>query len=237
MLSEKNVFKLEKRKKIYEFIDKNPGLNIRKISRKLNIPFTSLLHHLKYLKKLDLIGEKQEGKYKKIFISNKISAIDKQILSLLRNENSCKILLYLFFMLSCTQIELSKELDIPPSTVSYYLKKMIDMEIIEESLVINGRIYPFPNGVRYIERNPIRSEKFYRRKNQQVVNSFFKLLIVHKSSLDNEALIDAFIDCWMAYRAERKSNTTPVKKYKKLDDQIENVAYLFYDYFRPPFCA
>ena len=116
-------------------------------------------------------------------------------------------------MLSCTQIELSKELDIPPSTVSYYLKKMIDMEIIEESLVINGRIYPFPNGVRYIERNPIRSEKFYRRKNQQVVNSFFKLLIVHKSSLDNEALIDAFIDCWIVYKEDRKGNTTPRKKY------------------------
>jgi predicted transcriptional regulator len=113
MLSEKNILKLEKRKKIYDFIDKNPGLNIREISRKLNIPLTSLIYHLNYLKKLNLIIERQEGKYKKIFISYKIGADDKKILGLLRNKNSSKILLYLFLYLSCSQIEISRELNIP----------------------------------------------------------------------------------------------------------------------------
>jgi len=235
MLSEKNVFKLKKRREIYDFIDKNPGLNIREISRKLNIPFTSLSYHLKYLKKLDLIREEHEGKYKKIFISYKIGAKDKKILGLLRNKNSCKILLYLFWMLSCSQIELSRELNISPPTVSYYLKKMINLEIIEEIPVVNGRIYPFPNGDRYIEYNPVRSEKFYRRKNQEVANSVYKLLIAYKSSFDNEDIIDVLIDIWTTYEAERDPVT--VKKYKKLDDQIDSVADLLNTFFRPPFCS
>ncbi len=235
MLSEKDVFKLEKRRKIYDFIDKNPGLNIREISRKLNIPLTSLLYHLKYLKKLDLIREKHEGKYKKIYISYTIGAKDKQILGLLRNENSCKILLYLIWMRSCSQIELSRELEIPPPTVSYYLKKMINLEIIEEIPVVNGRIYPLPNDDCYIERKPVRSEKFYRRKNQEVADSLYKLLIAHKSSFDNENIIDVPIDIWTTYEAERDPVT--VKKYKKLDDQINSVADLINNFFRPPFCA
>ena len=235
MLSEKNVFKLKKRREIYDFIDKNPGLNIREISRKLNIPFTSLSYHLKYLKRLSLIREKHEGKYKKIFISYKIGEKDKKILGLLRNKNSCKILLYLFWMLSCSQIELSRELNIPPPTVSYYLKKMINLEIIEEIPVVNGRIYPIPKGNRYIECKPVGSEKFYRRKNQEVADSVYKLLIAYQSSFDNENIIDVLIDIWTTYEAER--NPVTVKKYKKLDDQIDSVADLLNTFFRPPFCA
>lgn len=235
MILKKDILKLETRRKIYDYIDKNPGLNIRKISRKLNIPFTTLLYHLRYLKKLDLIREKNEGKYKKIFISYKIGARDKQVLSLLRNENSCKILLYLLWMFSCSQIELSRELKIPPSTVSYYLKKMVDMEIIEETPVVNGRIYPFPKRDHYIEHNPVGSEKFYRRKNQEVADSVSKLIIAHNSSFDNKDIIDVFIDFWKTYESER--NPIKVKKIKKLDDQIDSVADVLNNFFRPPFCA
>lgn len=235
MISEKNILKLEKRRKIYDFIDKYPGLNVREISRKLNIPLTSLTYHLKYLKKLDLIKESREGKYKKIFISYKMGAEDKKILSLLRNENSSKILFYLFLFLSCSQIEISRELNIPPPTVSYYLKKMVDMEIIEEIPVVNGRIYPFPKESRYIERKPHKSEKFYRRKNQQVVDTFFRLMLAHKSSLKNQEIIDILIDIWQTYKAARGSD--PIEKFVKIDDQINNIVGLLYDYFRPPFCA
>jgi len=124
LVSKKNILKLKKRRKIYEFVDKNPGLNVREISRKLNIPITSLSYHLKYLKKLDLIEEKQEGNYKKIFIMNKISVFDKKMLSIIRNKNSCKILIYVYCMLLCSKVELSKELDIPQPTVSYYINKL-----------------------------------------------------------------------------------------------------------------
>jgi hypothetical protein len=112
---------------------------------------------------------------------------------------------------------------------------MVDMEIIEEIQVVNGRIYPFPNQTRYIERKPHKSEKFYRRKNQEVVNSFFRLLLAHKSSLDNEDIIDIFIEIWKNYKAV--SGPERIKKFIKIDDQIDNIATMLNDYFRPPFCA
>ena len=240
MILKKDILKLNNRKKIYDFIDKNPGLNIREISRKLNIPFTSLSYHLKYLEKLDLIREKHEGKYKKIFNSYNIGTKDKKILSLLRNKNSCKILIYLLWMLSCSQIELSRELNLSPPTVSYYLKKMVDMEVIEEIPVVNGRIYPFPGGIRYIEKKPVGSEKFYRRKNQEVANSVGKLIIAHKTSFDNEDELDIFIDYWYTYKNEGlKNEGRPVKPKKiiKLNDQINSAVDLFLIFFKPPFCT
>ena len=235
MLSKKNVFKLEKRRKIYDFIDKNPGLNVREISKKLNIPYTSLSHHLKYFKKLDLIREIREGKYKKIFISYKLGAREKQILGLLRNDNSCKILLYLIWHYSCSQIELSKELLIPPPTVSYYLKKMLDMEIIEEVTAVNGRIYPLPNFDRYIERKAIKSEKFYRRKNTKDSYLIYKLLICHKSSFNNQQIVKYCIDSYEFSKTRR--HLIKGKKLLTLDDQIDSVADVFNSFFPPPFCA
>ena len=51
MISKKNILKLEIRRKIYDFVDKNPGLHVREISRRMDIPINTLIYHIKYLKK------------------------------------------------------------------------------------------------------------------------------------------------------------------------------------------
>jgi len=55
MISNKNILELELRRNIYDFILKNPGFHLRGLSRKLKIPKSTLLHHLKILKKRELI--------------------------------------------------------------------------------------------------------------------------------------------------------------------------------------
>ena len=235
MLNKKDILKLESRRNIYNYIDENPGLNIRQISRDLNIPFTTLNYHIKYLKKMDLIKENKEGKYKKIFISNKLGMREKQILGLLRNDNSCKILIHTIWTYSCSQIELSKELLIPPSTVSYYLKRMIDMDIIEEVKSVDGRIYPIPGGKKYIERKPIRSEKFYKRKNTKDSFIIYKLLIAHKFNSNTQKIIDYYIDSYKYH--EKNKDFFKGKKILRMDSQINNFANLLDIYFRPPFCS
>ena len=232
MLKE-NIKEFGKRKKIYDFIAKNPGLNKREVSRRLHIPITTLTYHLKYLKKLNLIKEKIDGEYLRIFVSNEIGKNDKQLLCLFRNKNSCKIFLYLLFSLSFSQIELSKELELTPPTVAYHLKKMVKMGIIEEVPVKNGLIYPFPNPKMdyVIQRKRVKSEKFYRRKNQEILNEASRVLIAHKHSLSDENLINSYLDyleCW--------GNIIPVKKLKSIDYRINTVIESVSDIFRPPFC-
>jgi len=235
MVRKKNIFDLEKRKTIYEFIEKNPGLNIREISRRLKIPPTSLIYHIRFLDKIDLLKEKDHGNCKRVYTYDKTSTKEKQILGLLRNENACKILLYSYWMLSVSQIELSRELKIPPPTVSYYLTKMVDMDLLEEVESKNGRIYPLPNLKRYIERKPIRSEKFYRRKNNQDSYIIFKLIISHNSSFKNKEIIDYFIESWEVYGQE--GPFVKENKHVKLDEQIDSVIDVFSSLFPPCFCS
>jgi len=60
MISKKNILKLEIRRKIYDFVDKNPGLHVREISRRMDIPINTLIYHIKYLKKLDVTAPRHE---------------------------------------------------------------------------------------------------------------------------------------------------------------------------------
>jgi len=235
MISKKDVLKLETRKKIYDFIEKNPSLNIREISRQIDIPVTTLVYHIQHLRKFGIINETLDGKCTRICISEKLGTLDKQILSLLRNKNSCKILLYLIWGVTFSQIELSKELNLPPPTVSYYLKKMVKMGLLEEAPVMGDKIYAYTNNIdRPIKRKPIKSEKFYKRTTQEVANSTYKLIITHKSKLFDEKIIDSFIDYYDECEKKPKKRTNPVCT---TDTQIDELADCFYLIFPPHFCS
>ena len=126
-----NVLNLKARREIYNFILKNPGLHIREISRQLNIPKTTLTYHLKFLKKEEIIKEKFEGGFKRIFIKEDLGSQDKEILNLLRQDIPSKIFIYFIFSLAPSQIEISKALELHPATVSYHLKKLEEKGVIE----------------------------------------------------------------------------------------------------------
>jgi len=233
MISKENMMKFWKRRKIYNFIAKNPGLNIREISRRLNIPITTLKHHLRYFKKLNIIKEKTDGKYLRIFVSNEVGKNDEQLLCLFRSKTSCRILLYLLFSLSFSQIELSKELELSPPLTSYHLKKMAKMGIIEEIPVKNNLIYlsSDPEKDFFIERKPIKSEKFYRRKNQEIIDAATRILITHKQSLPDEEFINSYLDY-----SENYKDDILEKKIKTIDEGINSAIDFLLDIFRPPFC-
>jgi len=233
MISKKDVLKLETRRRLYDFIEKNPSLSIRELSRKINIPATTLLYHIKYLKKFGLINENQDGKYTRICVSQKLGTLDKLILNFLRKENSCKILLFLVWKITFSQIELSRELNISPPTVSYYLKKMVKKGILQEAPVEGDKIYPFVNGdMRTIQRKAIKSEKFYKRASQEVTNSIHKLIIANKNSLFDEKIIQSYID--YINDLGPGPNFT-VKNIKDINGIIDNVADCFNSFFPPPF--
>jgi DNA-binding transcriptional ArsR family regulator len=178
--------------------------------------------------------------------------LEKEILELLRKKVPCRILLFLFFTPICTQKELSIELDLHPSTVSYHLNKMVKMRIIEEAPVENGIIYPYPdpNDTRTIGKVPQKNEIFYRRKNQQVFQAIGKIMIAHKNSLADKRYIDEYFSYLKNLRSwglngryleklrDKKVVEKDGKKIKlsvlKDDDRLYN---LFLEIFRPPFCA
>ncbi len=245
MILKDDILKLNARRKLYNFIDKNQGLNIREISRTINMPKTTLLYHLKYLKKLEMINEKKEGRYRRIFTANKIGNQDKEILAFLRRKISVRIFLHLIFSLAFSQKELCKELELTPATVNYHIKKFIEFGIIEEAKVVNGRIYPYLNPKTdkytiFIKRKPLGSEKIYIRANQEIIEDIWRILITYKSSLSDKNIIDLYhnfqgeLNLMDKEREKRgikipRHQLTANKKMFKLLDFINN------EMIRPPF--
>jgi len=253
MISKENILKLETREKIYRLISKNPGMHFSEISRKLNIPKTTLLYHLNNLEKLDLIKQISKQGYKRIYISNKLSNRDKQLLGLLRQKIPCRIFLHLIFSFTCSRVELSKDLELHHDTIQYYLDKMMDLGIIEKAPVENNIIFAFSDDKRraVVERKPVGREIFYRLKtNTGVLISTYKLMITHKNSLADKELIETFLEYYKNlnrlgaighhFRKDAK------KKYIKKDGEknaylrisnIDEILDFVTDIFKPPFVA
>jgi len=243
MLLKEDVFKLSIRREIYNFINNNQGLNIREISRKLNIPKSTLIYHINYLKKIGIIKEKIEGKSKRIFITDKIGKKDKEILLLLRKKIPRRIFLYLIFSCAFSQSDLCKELELDPATVHYHINKLIKMGVIEEAKIKDGCVFPFKSSIHidwYIKRKPIGSEKFYIRKNQQIIDDTYRVLITHKSSLSDEEIIDSYMD--LLYEIKifveklKKDGKKISKKFPDINEKLFSyLDFIYEELFRPPF--
>ncbi len=147
MLSKKDVLSLEKRRKIYHFILKYPGLHIRELSRDLNISFSTLNHHLNYLKKQGLLLAKSDGRYTRYYVTGKVGSTDKKLLNLMRHTvpRNIILLLLIYPLRNFSQIEIVRfaktwkkhwtkigfHLNKHPTTISYHLDKLLKMNIIE----------------------------------------------------------------------------------------------------------
>ena len=142
MLSKESVLKLDTRQRIYDFILNNPGLHINEIKRRMNIPKSTLIYHTQCLTKLDLIEEKRSGKHCILYPIKKVGSKEKQILKILRDRTCLRIYIYSAYSICFSQIELSKELELSPSIISYHLKKLLDLGVIEEIDVMIVKFLP-----------------------------------------------------------------------------------------------
>lgn len=136
----------EIRKNIYEFILKHPGLHLSELSRKMNIPKSTINYHLKYLKKREYIIRKDADKYTRYYVANNVSEYEKKILHVLRQEIPSEIIVYLLLKPNSSQVKISKKLNKHPTTISFHLDKLINTEIVES--IPNG------NEINYKIKNP-----------------------------------------------------------------------------------
>jgi predicted transcriptional regulator len=123
---------LEIRRKIFNLLSKNPGLNLSTIAEMLDVSIPLAVYHLRYLDKQGLIVSVKEAGYKRYYIKGQMDVKSKKTLSLLRQEIPLRIVLFLLKHPYSHHKEIIKNFDIAPSTLSYHLKKLTNNEIIVE---------------------------------------------------------------------------------------------------------
>jgi DNA-binding MarR family transcriptional regulator len=227
---EKNtILELKRRREIYEFISQNSGVHLHDISRKMDIPVTSLKYHLHSLEKNGLIVLRKDGRYNRFFVSLEIGEKEKKILNCFRKKTTLHIILCFFIAVQCSQKDLSKYLEKHPATISFHLRKMIHAGIIEQVSIENGVIYKetLPST---IKRSQVSSEKIYVLKDPWMMYDF---LLKHQQHLSDKKMVEFVIEYVEFYI----SGGIP-KQVQNREDTMESVLNAYCPFFFPPsFCS
>jgi DNA-binding transcriptional ArsR family regulator len=189
MISREYILKFEKRRYIYNFILKHPGLHLRELSRKTNTQFSCLRYHLNFLKKQGLIISKKDRRYTRYYIVQKVGKYEKDIFNLLRQEVPRRIILLLLLPGPGDIYQNKKYQDKALANPNTYLKTYSKKELVELTKFWNGPYGSF----------------FHLRKSRTTINFHLKKILDAdlidkikigkeiKYKLKNEDMIWAFL--------------------------------------------
>jgi DNA-binding Lrp family transcriptional regulator len=226
---DKSILNLTRRKELYEFIYKNSGLHMRDISRKLNIPLTSLKYHLTYLEKKGFIISREDGKYSRFYISLTIGEKEKMILNCLRKRTILHIILWFFIAVQCSQRDISRYLEKHPTTIRFHIRRMLHAGIIEHVSINKGVIYNNTPPIT-INRSQVSSEKIYVLQDPWII---YDLLIKNKENLGDKEVVNSIIE----YVEFIISEGVPTQIQNR-EDTKNSILNTFNRFFFPPsFCS
>ena len=171
-MKKSDILQLDTRRRIYELILASPGSHFREIKRKLDLKIGVLEYQLDILEKQELIVKKKDGYYTRYFVRDEMSPREKEIISLLRLKIPRHIVLFLYFNPDSCNKDMLEEMNIPSSTLSYYLRKLVRSDLLNDE--VRGR------------------NTFYSIRNRTLV---MKILTAYKSSFFDE-MTDRLTELW-----------------------------------------
>ncbi len=113
-------------------IQLNPGIHMRELQRRLKMPTGTLTYNLQVLEKEGKIYSRVEGGYRRYYALTLKRESERKIIAVLRLRTPRRILAYLLVNPGASQKEISEYLNISAGTLSYHMKKLVSMNIVEE---------------------------------------------------------------------------------------------------------
>ena len=165
-------FELETRRAVYDCITRFPGVHLREVQRKLDMPMGLLEFHLLFLEKNRLVSIQHEGHYKRYYPA-KSGIKNKALLSMLRQEIPRQIMVRLLESEVASHSDILQNFQISPSTLSFHLNKLVKARILNREKQGRIRYYSL------LDRD-------------QVVET----LITYRESFLDE-VVDRFADVWL----------------------------------------
>ena len=121
----KKLLEVGIRQKLFTLISECPGIHFRDVQRRTESSTGNLTYHLDCLVKAGLLTTVRDGKYLRYYAFIEKSTEEKRILEIARRKTDRHILLLLLQNETNTNEELSKILNLSPSTISWHIKKLI----------------------------------------------------------------------------------------------------------------
>jgi predicted transcriptional regulator len=122
------------RMEVYNFVAANPGIQFRGICTGLGIAIGTAEFHLGVLKRAGLVSFVRDGKYKRFFVSKKYSIKEMKLISLLRHDNTRKIIKKIVSEEIVPHKKLATYLSITSQGLTWHMNQLRKEGIIEESI-------------------------------------------------------------------------------------------------------
>jgi predicted transcriptional regulator len=169
------VLENEKRRNIYAIIEANPGIHFRELQRILDIPLATLEYHLSYMTRRKIVFGEKTDHYMRYYVKP-LDSEDKRILTALRQKKLREIVLIILANRKMKYQFLADYFRLPHSTLSFYLKYLVDHNIVV--------------------RNKVGYENLYTIQDEDRIA---KILVAYKSSF-LDRLVDKTLSTWMETR-------------------------------------
>ena len=223
-----NILELQTRRDIYEHIASFPGQHIRMISRTLQIPFSTLQYHLRYLEKRELIIGKNDGKYTRYYSRFQFGKKEKEIVNILRKKTTRSIVFYLLAFVVCSQAELSKSLEKHPTTIKFHVNNM-EKNFILKRVKSEYGIIKFDYKPYELEHMQEGNEILYALNDPYLI---YNILITNRKSLLEDDMFQHMLD-YINYMISTGVPDKMASPRKAIDVLVD----LFWDLFPPSFMA
>jgi len=126
------------KQEILEFIIDNPSSHLRKIKKSLDYSMGTIQYYLDMLEKEGKIKSVKTRFYKNYF---HINESDEEVLSVLNLESPRNIIIYLIQNEPSTHQDIAKGIGLSSSTVSWHMKRLIELKIVKSEYLGKFTIY------------------------------------------------------------------------------------------------
>jgi predicted transcriptional regulator len=145
----REVLDLKSRRRIFEFIQQYPGLHLRELERQLGMDVRAIRYHLDFLERHDAITSMSQDGYLRYYprewdegyFRERIGPYEKRALGILRQRVPLHLVLLLLDRGEVSSEDLQQEAGIAASTLSYHLKKLSKLELVESRSVGKRKVY------------------------------------------------------------------------------------------------
>lgn len=141
MPADDRLLDLNTRRRLYRYIQDNPGMHLRGIQRAVDMPLGTVEYHLHQMEKNEMLTSRDDGRFKAFFAKEGIDRRDKDILYYVRQDNPRRIMIHLLEHPDSSHAEAVRALPVGPSTVSFHMSKLQKAGLIEQRRHGRSKLY------------------------------------------------------------------------------------------------
>ena len=136
----------ETRRRILEYVSRHPGVHLRGLCRELGLAMGEAQYHVGRLEKEGRISSVRRGLYRFFYPPTILGERQKDVLGMLSLDTPRELLLHLVENPNRSQAELAKATGVSQPTVSWHLKRLMELGVVQREQTAQGATYSVAGG-------------------------------------------------------------------------------------------